>query len=1400
MAAVKPIMNSFNAGELSPLMKSRKDFQKYNNGCATLQNMLPLSQGPVMRRPGTYYIAEVKDSNDPARLIPFEFSKSDTYILEFGDEYMRVYRNGGQVLDSVGTEDLGGLNNITAHWLLNDNDVGTAVLDDNGNAHDGNASTSTETLSTAGKADKAFDLDGKYDVEIADDDDFSFTNGLNDSPFSIVCWAYVSQQEKTQILLSKWRDRSAAQEWRFSLDKDKKLQLHLADMSTNLQSDCIAQWNLNDDAADTSVAQSGKVYDITAVNTTAETFTIQPGSDKSASFPNGSEFTVAGSTGNDGQWVVSSTNWSSPNLTITVTGDITDATADGTVAPHAGVATVNTSTLSTTGWINDCFDFDTQYAVEVDDSDDFSFDDSGSPSSDPFSVTAWVYVTDTGTGQIILSKWNTGAAASREWEFRINYDVTLRFDLSDQSAGQNAYRFSDSALSAGWHFVSAVYDNADTSYTPATAADFVTLYVDGQAVSSTATTQAGYLGMENKTAPLLTGAHASGGVNEYHFSDKIDNIGLFNAALSPSNISGLWNSGSGTETFKEVEVSAVSDDAVSPGWHMLACTYSAPGDESTAADGITFYVDGVAVSSTATNDTDYMAMQDSDEEVRIGSQRNAADTANEKFWDDKIDEISVFSDVLAPAEIAGLYDTATYEIQTEYTKDQLNDLQYVQLADTMYITHPDHEPRVLTRTGHTAWTIEDVNYIDGPFLEENTDTDITVKPSAATGTITITASDKIFNSEHVGSIWQIRHPRDDATLSGSFSSAASSSAIDCEGDYKLTSHGDWTGTLDLERSRDGSTWEKVSGGHINSVDDDNIIYSDSEQDSGYKYRVTMTSYSSGTCTYDFVVYDHMHTGVVRISSYVDPNEVTATVITELGSADETYYWSEGYWSDRNGWPQTVEFHEFRLFYGGNEYYPQTVWATKADDYDKMKAGTSDAHALIYQLPGQNPIQWMLSHTYLMIGTLGGAGRLGDIDEPMAPTVQPQYKQQSTDGCAFRQAILAGDAILYLERGAKKIREFVYSFEQDKFVSPDMTVLAEHITGGGITSMALQKRPEIVLWCTRADGKLLSMTYNRNHEVVAWALHSLSGQVESVAVIPGGLEDELWLIVKRKIKGITRRYIEQMQPRNWGGDDRDVFFVDCGLTWDGGDAVDITDVSQSDPAIVTVSLWPTDGNGNELADGDQVKIVSVAGMTELNDNIYTIDDCDVPAKTFSLNNSDNTDDIDSTGYTQYISGGTVQRFENTFSGFEHLEDLGIAVLGDGIALGTWVAPADSFTITDWVNKLCAGLCYTSILETMPVVIQSQEGSTAAGQKRIDSVAINFYKSLGTEYGIRTLSNEYGFQFGLDNVFTETSLFTGWKHLRFTRGYAEDDASIYIQQRDPLPLTIRAIIPAVTVNER
>jgi len=90
---------NFTAGELSPRLDGRTDLQKYFQGCKTLQNMVIHPHGGATRRPGTKFIAETKSSGE-ARLIPFEFSTTQTYVLEFGNTYMRVYKDGGQVLNS----------------------------------------------------------------------------------------------------------------------------------------------------------------------------------------------------------------------------------------------------------------------------------------------------------------------------------------------------------------------------------------------------------------------------------------------------------------------------------------------------------------------------------------------------------------------------------------------------------------------------------------------------------------------------------------------------------------------------------------------------------------------------------------------------------------------------------------------------------------------------------------------------------------------------------------------------------------------------------------------------------------------------------------------------------------------------------------------------------------------------------------------------------------------------------------------------------------------------------------------------------------------------------------------------------------------------------------------------
>ena len=94
MARVSTILTNFRAGELSPRLEGRVDLEKYNEGAQTLQNMIVLPQGGVTRRSGSYYAGASKDGGK-VRLINFEFSDEQTYVLEFGLNYIRFYANEG---------------------------------------------------------------------------------------------------------------------------------------------------------------------------------------------------------------------------------------------------------------------------------------------------------------------------------------------------------------------------------------------------------------------------------------------------------------------------------------------------------------------------------------------------------------------------------------------------------------------------------------------------------------------------------------------------------------------------------------------------------------------------------------------------------------------------------------------------------------------------------------------------------------------------------------------------------------------------------------------------------------------------------------------------------------------------------------------------------------------------------------------------------------------------------------------------------------------------------------------------------------------------------------------------------------------------------------------------------
>ena len=104
MARVSSIITNFRAGEISPKLEGRIDLQKYNEAAQTLNNMLVYPSGGVTRRPGTFFAGRSKDGGK-VRLMNFEFSDEQAYVLEMGENYIPRYIAVGpkQIEDLLGT-------------------------------------------------------------------------------------------------------------------------------------------------------------------------------------------------------------------------------------------------------------------------------------------------------------------------------------------------------------------------------------------------------------------------------------------------------------------------------------------------------------------------------------------------------------------------------------------------------------------------------------------------------------------------------------------------------------------------------------------------------------------------------------------------------------------------------------------------------------------------------------------------------------------------------------------------------------------------------------------------------------------------------------------------------------------------------------------------------------------------------------------------------------------------------------------------------------------------------------------------------------------------------------------------------------------------------------------------
>ena len=486
------------------------------------------------------------------------------------------------------------------------------------------------------------------------------------------------------------------------------------------------------------------------------------------------------------------------------------------------------------------------------------------------------------------------------------------------------------------------------------------------------------------------------------------------------------------------------------------------------------------------------------------------------------------------------------EVVTPYSATDIFELNYTQSADVIYFVHKDHPPAKLTRTTATSFTFEDIDFVDGPYLDENI-TDTTLYASAQTGTVTITASASLFTSDDVGRYIRFR-------------------------ELLETHHDEWaasTSYADGETVRyDGHVYEQVTG---------------STQTSGNTPPVHL----SGTETYGLIDWEYKHddTGYVKITAFTSATEVTAVVQTDdqgvavlpdhvIGAADATKRWSLGAFGGDQGFPRAIAFYEQRLFLAGTIGQPQTIFASVTADFENHTPGTNDADAINVTIASDtvNVIKHMIQGRFLQILTSSSEFTLsgGTGSTPASPT-NVNVLRETTFGSSDVRPLRAGSATILIQKGAEKVKEVSFNLDNDGLIGRDLTILAEHLARGGLTDMTWQQEPELVLWFVRSDGVLVGLSYDPANQTIGWHTHPLGGlaEVESIASIPSGSEDQVYLSVKRTIDGSTVRHIEHLTTIDFGDDVGDAFYVDSGLTYSGSATTTITGLNHLEGETVAI---------------------------------------------------------------------------------------------------------------------------------------------------------------------------------------------------------------------------------------
>lgn len=491
---------------------------------------------------------------------------------------------------------------------------------------------------------------------------------------------------------------------------------------------------------------------------------------------------------------------------------------------------------------------------------------------------------------------------------------------------------------------------------------------------------------------------------------------------------------------------------------------------------------------------------------------------------------------------------SAYEIASPYAVADLTNsdgtfaLRYVGTGDEIFIVHPKYPPQLLARHAPTNWTIGPLVCSPPPFANQNTSA-TTVYASAATGSVALTASAATWTAADVGTFFYLQ-----------------------EADVRNIQQ--WEAgkavTLGAVRRSGGLNYQALNAATTGSVKPTHTSGAVYDGDTGVQWLFLDPGY-----------------GWAKITAFTDTTHVTATVVSQLptgavGSGNASVRWAKQAWNSVDGWPTSVTFFRERLVFARDD----KLWFSVSGDflnfsYQISGAVTADS-GFDRTLASDTAvsIRWMSPGDVLLIGAGGNEWACVEANQneafgPANCKAAPQSKYGSNRVAPAQ----VGDETVFIQKSGRKARAMAFRFEDNGYKSPDVTAYADHITKTGILQMAYQQEPWGLLWAVRADGLLVHLTLNREQNAVAWARRPLQGGVvESACCIPSpaGDRDDLWVIVRYTINGVTRRYVAYLaDPDNEDMDQVDWVYSDMAATYRGAPVTTISDLGYLEGQTVWV---------------------------------------------------------------------------------------------------------------------------------------------------------------------------------------------------------------------------------------